>query len=467
MAQSREHRAAGMTIEANRASVRANSSGSTREDHIKAAIAHQDVSDLHAYHGDSAKAKRHQDEAAHHETMARMPRTRKRAVSKQVVLTSSEAGHQHQIDLDDPADGWSDQLTTSLNTAEGADQGHVHAWIFDPATGAITIAEDSGHSHTVDAVVPADVLAEAALRESGERCSGCGQMCESDARYCPNCGRAMSRDSAVPAVISDDDDKPAPAVVVISARAPESISTPSDATPTVKGDKEPTAMADPNDRIKTLEGENAQLKKMVSLTDAQRAHFSKLDETDQINWLNMNGSQRDAVLADIAKADEVVYESPFTKRVYRKSHALEIVEAAREADASKAALEQLNIAKRELEYSKRGETILKNWPMGAKRDLRSRFMKAIDLEFKDAAEHEEAVKALKASDFAIEQLTVAKGVNPHNDPSDTPLTPKAQLELLTAEYAKSHNVPIHKAATAVLETPAGAALYAKLPVGHA
>ena len=394
-------------------------------------------------------------------------RKRRPPVRKQAVLTSSEQGHQHQIDLDDPADGWTDQLTTSYNTAEGADAGHCHAWIYDAATGKITIAEDSGHSHTVDAVVPADVIRQAALNESGERCPSCGQMCEADCRFCPKCGCAMDRRDAVPMAAPDDDDKSGPSVVVISARAPEPISTPRGATPTVKADKEPIAMADPNDRIKTLEAENAQLKKMASLTDAQRAHISKLDDTDAANFLNMNNSQRDAILAEIAKADEIVYESQYTKRVYRKSTPLEIIEAAREADASKSAREQLDIAKRELEFSKRGETVLKNWPMGAKRDLRARIMKAVDGEFKDPAEHEEAVKALKSSDFAFEQLTIAKGINPHVEPGDAPQTPKAQLEALTAEYAKTHNVPIHKAAALVLDTPAGAALYAKLPVGHA
>lgn len=389
---------------------------------------------------------------------------RTRPLRKMAVLTSVEAGHQHQIDLDDPADGWSDQLTTSFNTADGATSGHSHAWVYDEA-GKITIAEDSGHNHTVDAVVPADVIRQAALNEDGERCGGCGEMCESDCRFCPKCGKAMKRGDGVP----DGDRPPTPTVVAIQLSAPVPISTPPTETPTVKGDKELTAM-NLEDRNRTLEAEIAQLKKMVSLTDAQRAHFTNLhksSESDATNFLGMNGSQRDAVLTDIAKADEIVYESPFTKRVYRKSHALEIVEAAREADASKAALQQLNIAKRELEFSKRGETVLKNWPMGAKRDLRARIMKAVDAEFADAAEHEEAVKALKGADFAIEQLTVSKGVNPHNEPGDVPVTPKAQLDALTAEYAQKNNVPIHKAAVAVLETQAGAALYAKLPVGHA
>ena len=79
-------------------------------------------------------------------------------VVKQAVLTSEVDGHQHGIDLDDPADGWNDPPQTSYATSEGADQSHCHVWTYDDQ-GVITIAVDSGHTHTVSAVVPADVLA--------------------------------------------------------------------------------------------------------------------------------------------------------------------------------------------------------------------------------------------------------------------------------------------------------------------
>lgn len=198
-------------------------------------------------------------------------------------------------------------------------------------------------------------------------------------------------------------------------------------------------MADPNDRIKTLEAENAQLKKMASLTDAHRAHIAKLNEQDQINFLGLTVAQRDTVLAEIEKADEVIYESPRTGKKYRKSTALEIVEAARTADASAAALDQLNIAKREVEFSKRGETVLKNWPRGIKGDLRGRIMKALDKEFTVPAEHEEAEKALRASDFAIEQLTKANGINPHGETNDAP-TPLQAFEAAVQDFAKRNNL---------------------------
>lgn len=425
--------------------------------HLRNAIARIPQSSLPKDVRDKLQVKAERMLAAEHDKTAKR-------VSKQAVLTSAVDGHQHSIDLDDPADEWRDALMTSYQTSAGADNGHCHAWTYD-AAGKITIASDSGHTHTVDAVVPADVLAQAALNESGERCRNCGEMCEDDCCYCPKCGCRMDGDRT-PVPITEAAGGSPPPVVVIAAHAPAGISTPSDTTTTVKSEpKESTAMANPEDRIRTLEAENAQLKKMSTLTDAQRTHINKLNEQDQLNFLNLTASQRDTVLAEIAKADEVVYESPYTKRVYRKSSPLEIVEAAREADAAKSALEQLKLDKRDHEFAKRGEQTLTHFAKGAKGDLRTRLMKALDAEFKEPAEYEEATKALKAANFALESLTKATGVNPHADPESA--SPATQLEQLVKRYETEHKVSNVKAYDAVLSTPEGARLYAQMPVGRA
>lgn len=142
---------------------------------------------------------------------------------KQAVLTSTVDGHAHTIDLDDPCDEWRDQLSTSYQTSEGATQSHCHAWTFDPDTGEITIADDSGHTHTTDAVVPDDVRAEAAANEDGERCRNCNAMCDESDRYCPCCGKPMGGMPAAAACepVSDGGDKSGPTVVVVNARAPK------------------------------------------------------------------------------------------------------------------------------------------------------------------------------------------------------------------------------------------------------
>lgn len=399
--------------------------------------------------------------------MKRKPVTKAmpRRVVKRAVLTDSVDGHQHSIDLDDPADEWRDALTTSYQTSDGADQAHSHAWTFDATTGKITVADDSGHSHSCDDVVPDDVRAQAALQEDGERCPGCRALCDEDCKFCPACGTEMHRSGdCAPSAVTDEDS--GPTVVVVAARAAKS--PPSRAANTVKGaTKEPSAMPDLNDKIKELEASNARLEKMSTLTDAQRAHFAKLSGGDAQQFLNLSPPARDVALHDIAKADEIVYTSPVSGKTYRKSASLEMIELVQQADAATIEMRKQTARAEEAEFAKRGETILGNFAKGVKGDLRGRLLAAVNKAFTDAAEHEEVIKALKAADFALKDQTVAKGVNPHRDPSDEPQTVQAQLDAMTSEYATKNNVPLRKAAAAILDTAAGAALYAKLPVGRA
>lgn len=390
---------------------------------------------------------------------------------KQAVLTDVVDGHQHQIDLSDPADGWSDQLTTSYNNAAGADQGHSHAWVYDDS-GKITIAQDSGHTHTVDAVVPADVIQQAKLNESGKRCSGCGEMCEQGCRFCPGCGCALDRRDSVPTATSDGDSGSASAVVVISARAPAAISTPSDAGPTVKGEnKEPTAMADQNELI-ALKAENAFLKSLSTLTDAQRVHYERLVakgvKSDADGFLALSKTQRDGVLAEIAKSDSEVYTSKSTGRVYRMSDPVEIIEAAKQSDAMAETMKRLETEREELQFSKRGDELLAHFAKGVKGNLKSRFIKAIRREFTEPAELAEAERALKQADAAMEQLTKSVGFNPQNEPGDgTDATPVQKFQTGLATFAKGAGKTPVAATADYLKTGEGAQLYAAaFPYSH-
>lgn len=364
----------------------------------------------------------------------------KRAVTKQAVLTSSVDGHQHQIDLDDPADGWSDQLTTSYNTAEGADSGHCHAWIYDEA-GKITIAEDSGHSHTVDAVVPADVIRQVALNESGTRCPGCGEMCEEGCRFCPKCGCAMDRSNGAPTAVSDGDRGSGPAVVVISARAPAAISPPAEGASTVKSITEEQQMADPNE-LTALKAENALLKHLATLTDAQRDHHNRLlakgVKSDADAFLVLDKAARNAVLAEIAKADVEVYTSKSTGKVYRMSDDIEKIEAARQTDTMLEMTKRAEDKERELDFIKRAGELIPGCLKGVKNNVPARLIKAIRAEFKEPAEFAEAEKALKQYEAAFVMLTKAGGYSTTDDAASD--SPAKRFETAVNDFAKRNNL---------------------------
>lgn len=354
---------------------------------------------------------------------------------KSITLTSETDGHAHTVDLDAPADSWSDMLSTSCQTAEGATETHSHAWVYDATSGAITIAADSGHSHTVDAVVSAETMAEAAADEDDE-------------------------DDAVPCGFEDEPSSGKTVVVAVSARAP--VSTPGAVVPTVKTQEQ--SMPTPEEKIAEIEKRAARFEKMSTLTDAARLHFGKLAGNEAEAFLAKSTHEREIVLAEIAKADEVVHTS-LSGRVFRKSDSLDLITMAKQLDELTVSKQKAESEARDATFAKRGDEVLKNFPVGAKKNLRARFMKALNTEFADPAEYEEAVQALKGHDNAVQMLGVAKGVNPAND--GQPESPAVQLQQLVKRHATENKVTEAAAYVAVLDTAEGARLYAQQPVGRA
>lgn len=339
-------------------------------------------------------------------------------VGKIAVLTSIVDGHQHTIDLEDPACSYSDSLSTSYQTSEGATEGHSHAWVYDGTTGVITIALDSGHTHEVTAVVPADVIAAAAAPDD-----------ESDAIPTPCC----------------EEPKPAPTVVVEVTSCAPGVSTHPTPAPTVKHEiKEPTAMADP-DKIADLEKSNSRLEKMTTLTDAQRAHFSKLSGSEAEGYLNKSSHERDIVLSDIEKANEVVYTSPIDGAVYRKNDDRRLIEMAKRTDEAVTAQRKAEVEKRDVEFAKKGDEVLKHFPRGAKNNYRGRIIKALNAEFTDPAEYEEVMTGLKAHTEARDYLGKAIG---HNGSGMGPeaSAPEQKLRAAVEKYQADHKLPSYEIA---------------------
>lgn len=387
----------------------------------------------------------------------------KRRVSKLAVLTSATDGHVHTVDLEDPAHGWSDALSTSYQTSEGAEQGHSHPWTYDATTGAVTIGEDSGHGHTVSEVVPAEIIAEAAAEDS-ECCSSCGAEYDEGDRYCSGCGAGLHGGPAAPCV-PPAAPPVAPSVVIVSARAPDPNSPPSRATHTVKSEEQAMATEQEN-RIAELEKQLAVAKQHGSLTDAQRTHLLTLRGSEADAFLAKSKTERDVVLADIEKANEVVYKSEVTGEVFRKNDDRRLIEMAKSNDEIRTQLKAAEVAKRDAEFAKRGSEVLTHVAKGVKGDIPARIMKAVNAEFADPKEYEEAVAALKSLNFAAAQLSKSTGVNPQIDPNQ-PESAQQQLDRLATDYAKANNVSFTKAQSAVLDTAEGARLYSQIPVGRA
>ena len=219
-------------------------------------------------------------------------------------------------------------------------------------------------------------------------------------------------------------------------------------------------------KIAELEKQLAIAKQHGTLTDAQRHHLQTLRGSEADAFLAKSKTERDVVLADIEKANEVVYKSEVTGEVFRKNDDRRLIEMAKSNDEIRTQLKAAEVAKRDAEFAKKGDEVLTHFAKGLKGDLRARLMKAINTEFVVPAEYEEALTAIKGLNFAAAQLTKSTGVNPQIDPNQ-PESAQGQLERMAADYAKANNVTVTKAYDAVLGTADGARLYSQIPVGRA
>ncbi|TMQ06614.1 MAG: hypothetical protein E6J91_37500 [Deltaproteobacteria bacterium] len=353
-------------------------------------------------------------------------------VSKLAALTSETAGHRHSIDLSDPADEWwSERLSTSDQAAEGADQSHRHAWTYDPVTGAVTIGEDSGHSHTVDAVVPPDVLA-AAAEDVERRCPICGAKCDDGDHYCPMCGKPLGGD-AVPTSVVDEPSSGKTSVVVVAARAPASISTPAPPAPTVDGKSQENPPMDPKFA--------KMLAAALALPEPQRLHVAKLGPEDQAAFLGMSPADQDNAVKAAEAADPEVYKTAAGISI-RKSHGPLAEQMARQADTTAAELakqaQQLAIEKAErarVTLEKRASDLI---PLiGASLAERVAIIKAVD-GIADEGTRNGALEALKGANEAFRLLGVPRGAGGDSVPENK--SPRKAWEDGLADFAKSKNI---------------------------
>lgn len=262
-------------------------------------------------------------------------------ILKEAVLTSDVDGHQHALDLDDPATSWCDMYSTSYQNAEGADNGHSHSWTFDEQSGVITIGTDSGHTHTVAAVVPPDALA-AWLKLDAEQ----------DA--------INAAIAAAPVVVVDDPSDGIPSMlpveessgkvisVVIAARQPASKSTPR--TPAIKVATQP--------EIKSMNPK--MLTALLAMTASQQAYVGKLAPDEVEPFLAKSLADRDAIFKSVEAADPVVFkgektgvevhksDGPFALKMAQNAEtgAVELAKAQEQVATEKAARELVELTKR-------------------------------------------------------------------------------------------------------------------------
>ena len=337
-------------------------------------------------------------------------------VEKLVILTSSDGGHQHAVRIS----GWEVEEgggSTSYQSSGGEEEeGHSHDFIIED-DGSIILGDSNGHTHTVE----------------------------------------LSILDRVRAIFTEKGLKPDP--------EKEEGKKPSKTKPTEKShmpmnEEEVQALIDK--ALKSQGDSHAQeLEKAQAiggLTDAQKGHYAKLSDGDQVTFLKLSSKERqsviDTAIAKALDADPVVYTSDDGTE-YRKSRDSDVVKMAKERDEDRREINKLRNDSLTQSLEKRaGELTYLPGTTEAKVVM----LKAID-----AIPNEELRKqALESMAAQNDQLATAfktAGVRPGSVPISKSV--EDELDGLVQDYVKAHGVDEPTAYGKVLDTARGAVLYSQ------
>lgn len=353
---------------------------------------------------------------------------RRRVLRKMAILTSLTDGHQHSIDLDDPATGW-DSLSTSYQTAEGATSGHSHAWVHDMTTGVVTVAADSGHTHDVTEAVPADVLAACAAIMADD---------DKDIAAIPAAVAAETSDGIPSAVEPEESSGATMNVTIVQARAPQSPTKNAHVTPGVAAKSTP---APPAVKVKSM--------KPIVLTESQHAHYSKLAGDDADAFLAKTAGERDAIVKAAVDADPIVFKGEITGTEVRKSDGPLTKKLAEQNESNAKALAKAQtdvaaeIEKRQVEvYKARAKAEIGH--LAGSDDAKIDLLKAIDSN-SDATKRAAMTTLVASADAFAKDAGLPRGASPANDSG---ATVEAELTAAVEKYRVEHKLPSYEVALA-------------------
>lgn len=325
-------------------------------------------------------------------------------IQKSSLYTDEVEGHQHAIRVYEDGTMWVDSATMA-----GAEYSHSHGIVFEG--GVLTILADSGHKH---------VLAE-------------GQT-----------GIAVV---------------PADAIVVVQARATHSKSTRSKSADEAVTTPEKSQMPTEQDKtIAELTKRAERAERLAKFTDAHKAHLATLSGEDADAFVAKSHAERDAVVAEVEKANEVVYTSKSTGETFRKSDDPRLVAMAKRQDAQSEEIAKRDDAIEKAEIAKLAKDTI--GAIAGDDDTHAYIVKSIRKGGGDAATVEKALTSLRGANDAMKSRGTAPGANPGSDPA--PAQPLAKFNEKLAEFAKGKGKTPVQATAEFVSTPDGAALYDEL-----
>jgi len=150
------------------------------------------------------------------------------------------------------------------------------------------------------------------------------------------------------------------------------------------------------ERYTALTAENDILKQVVGLSPTHREHYEMLSEADRAKFLAKSTHERSAEIAEIAKADQVVYTTVDGVEL-RKSAGETAIRLAKRADEQAAEIAELRKSAEDARLAKRADEELGHLPGSL--EVRKAVLAAVDSIADDDA-RKGAFELLKAADTA-------------------------------------------------------------------
>jgi hypothetical protein len=328
--------------------------------------------------------------------------------SKQSLLTSSESGHQHLVDLDCLDDSGSG--CTSSASSDGDQSWHYHAFITDPETGAITIAENEGHTHTVAIPDRPTNPAIAAGVESVSLRAADAWILEQTVRNADAIRKALA----------------SPAMDMLPAGK---------TSPIVKSNSQEPIKMDPKE-IEALNKRLATMTALASMTDVQKAHHAKLDPASQALFESKTPAERASIVKSALDADPPVYTSK-AGRVFRASDDPSMLAMAKQLDDQADELTKARTERDASVFKALAAEHLGNFPGSA--DVHAYIIKSIKLGGGTEEMIKNALESLKGASATVKRAETLEGGSPILKGTISGATAD-KLKLAVESYAKANSI---------------------------
>lgn len=206
-------------------------------------------------------------------------------------------------------------------------------------------------------------------------------------------------------------------------------------------------------RIEALEAQVATFKALAALSDAQKSHYAKLDDSEQASFLAKSAAERDEI---IEKSDPVVYTTDDGIAI-RKSDGSLAMSLAKKADENTKLAKKHEAAAEHAVLAKRADDELGNitgTPAGKIALLKS--MQSMTEE--DAAEVARILKAVNDASAGLFKSVGHTGVTADGAGAESA---EGKLESLAKKLASEKGISFAKAYDEVTQTAEGQKLYAE------